>query len=47
MLLVGAIFDSISLTQQDGVIAGMLGVFGLSAIAFGGTFYLLLALISR
>ncbi|UHQ98540.1 hypothetical protein HYG81_23520 (plasmid) [Natrinema zhouii] len=47
MLLLGAIFDSISLTQQDGVIAGMLGVFGLSAIAFGGTFYVLLALISR
>ena len=36
-----------SITSQDGIIAGMLGVFGVSAIVAGGSFYGLLKLIRR
>ena len=43
LLLIGAVFESgVQFTSQDGVIAGMLGVFGISAIVSSGSFYLLL-----
>lgn len=48
LLLVAAVFESgLTITRNDGVLAGMLGVFGISAILVGGTFYLLLKAIHR
>lgn len=43
LLFFAIIFESsIELTQQDGVIAGILGVFGISAIVFAGSSYAIL-----
>lgn len=43
LLLLAAVFEApVELTSQDGVIAGMLGVFGISAIVSAGSFYVLL-----
>lgn len=47
LVLGGVVFDSVAITRQDGVIAGMLGVFGISAIVVGGAFYALLTLVAR
>ncbi|WP_306061559.1 hypothetical protein [Natronococcus wangiae] len=48
LLLVAAVFESgVQLTSQDGIIAGMLGVFGISAIVSAGSFYLLLKRLRR
>lgn len=48
LLLVAAVFESgVQITTQDGVIAGMLGVFGISAIVSAGSFYLLLKRLRR
>ncbi|WP_114576446.1 hypothetical protein [Saliphagus sp. LR7] len=48
LLGVAAVFESgLTLTRNDGVLAGMLGVFGISAIVVGGTFYLLLKAVHR
>ncbi|MFC4986733.1 hypothetical protein [Saliphagus infecundisoli] len=48
LLLVAAIFESgLTITRNDGVLAGMFGVFGISTILAGGTFYLLLKAIHR
>lgn len=48
LLLVAAVFESgIQLTSQDGIIAGMLGVFGISAIVSAGSFYVLLKRLRR
>ncbi|MFC4439978.1 MULTISPECIES: hypothetical protein [Natrialbaceae] len=48
LLLVAAVFESgVQITSQDGVIAGMLGVFGISAIVSAGSFYLLLKRLRR
>lgn len=48
LFFVGAIFESsITITQQDAVLAGMFGVFGISAIIGGGSFYILLKILRR
>ncbi|MFC4986458.1 hypothetical protein [Saliphagus infecundisoli] len=48
LLGVAVVFESgLTITRNDGVLAGMLGVFGISAILVGGTFYLLLKAIHR
>lgn len=48
LLLVAVVFESgLTLTQNDGVLAGMFGVFGISAILAGGSFYLLLKVLHR
>lgn len=45
---IAAIFDSpISITQEDAVLAGMLGVFGFSAIIAGSLFYVGLKIVQR
>lgn len=48
LLGVAVVFESgLTITRNDGVLAGMLGVFGISAILVGGTFYLFLKAIHR
>ncbi|WP_436925646.1 hypothetical protein [Halosimplex amylolyticum] len=48
LLLVAAVFESgLTITQNDGVLAGMLGVFGLSAIVTGGVGYALVRVLHR
>lgn len=48
LLLVGAVFElPIQFTDQDGVLAGMFGVFGISAIVSAGSFYALLKWLRR
>lgn len=48
LIAFAALLDSpITITQNDGILAGMFGVFGISAILAGGTFYLLLKALHR
>ncbi|WP_255171450.1 hypothetical protein [Natrononativus amylolyticus] len=52
LLAVGMVFEianvtTFEITSQDGVIAGMLGVFGISSIIAGGLFYVVIQLIQR
>lgn len=48
LLFIAAIFNSsILITQEDGVLAGMIGVFGLSAIIAGSSFYVGLKIVQR
>ncbi|NKE36114.1 hypothetical protein GWG54_09845 [Natronococcus sp. JC468] len=48
LLLIGAVFElPVQFTSQDGVIAGMLGVFGVSSIVSAGSVYLALWRIRR
>lgn len=45
--LAALVSTSIRFTGQDGVIAAMLGIFGISAILFGAVGYLVLTVIRR
>lgn len=52
LLLIGMGFEianvtSLEITQQDGIIAGMIGVFGVSSIVAAGLFYLVLQVMHR
>lgn len=48
LIAFAVLLDSpITITQNDGILAGMFGVFGISAILAGGTFYLLLKALHR
>lgn len=48
LVLIATVFDSsVTITSQDGVIAGMLGVFGVSAIIVAGSFYAGIKLLKR
>lgn len=48
LFFIGIIFESsITITQQDRVLAGMFGVFGISAVTAGGSLYILLRIIHR
>lgn len=48
LLFVAVIFESgLTVTQHDPVLAGMFGVFGISAILGGGTFYVVLKVAKR
>ena len=52
LFAVGMVFEianvtSFEITNQDGIIAGMLGVFGVSSIIAAGTGYVLLQIIQR
>jgi hypothetical protein len=52
LLGVGMIFEianvtAVEITQQDGIIAGMLGVFGISAVAAAGIGYGILQIMHR
>lgn len=48
LIFVGVIFESsITVSQQDDVLAGMFGVFGISAIIGGGACYIALKILHR
>ncbi|WP_276256404.1 hypothetical protein [Halomontanus rarus] len=48
LIFVGVIFESsITVSQQDDVLAGMFGVFGVSAIIGGGVCYIALKILHR
>lgn len=48
LIFVGVIFESsITVSQQDDVLAGMFGVFGISAIIGGGVCYVALKILHR
>ncbi|WP_323173434.1 hypothetical protein [Natrialba sp. PRR66] len=48
LLVIGVVFElPFQFTSQDGVIAGILGVFGITAIVSAGSFYVLLTWFRR